>query len=464
MKAQGAGLEVRGLTVSYRTDSGPLDTVREVSLSIAPGEIYGLVGESGLGKTTLARAMVRYLPANGHVTAGSVRLDGQELLELPGREMRRTWGSRITMVHQDPNTSINPSMPVGEQIAEMARVHLGMSRARAAAKAVEMLGKVRISDPQTVARRHAHQLSGGQLQRVLIATALTTNPRLLIMDEPTTALDVTTEAVILDLVRELLSEYRSAVLYIAHNLGVVARLCQRVGVMYAGQLMEEGGVRAVFKHMLHPYTLGLLGSVPRVDADKHAVTLATIPGYIPRPDRLPEGCIFAPRCPGAREACRAARPSLREVQDAGQGGTEGPHLSACRRWQAMREAPESFSAPQSPRKSSAAGVGPMVLEASRVRKYFPVSGAGLRELVRRGRPVVRAVDDISVQVRKGLTLGIVGESGCGKTTLARCIAGLERASAGRFELEGLELPRSVSRRSREALRRLQMVFQNPEPP
>jgi peptide/nickel transport system ATP-binding protein len=459
---EGAGLEIRGLTVSYQTESGLLDTVRSVSLSIAPGEIYGLVGESGSGKTTLARGVVRYLPANGRITGGSVRLEGIQLLELSREEMRRTWGSRITMVHQDPNAAVNPSMLVGDQIAEMARVHLGMSRAQAAAKALEMLGKVRMSDPGTVARRYAHQLSGGQLQRVLIATALTTNPRLLIMDEPTTALDVTTEAVILDLVRDLLAEYRTAVLYITHNLGVVARLCHRVGVMYAGELMEEGSVQGVFKQMLHPYTLGLLGSVPRVDVNKRDIVLNTIPGYIPRPDRLPRGCIFAPRCPGAESPCRVERPALKVAEGPTAGRSPGGHLTACRRWQALRRAPEAFKVAQKRRKLSEATEGPVVMQASGVRKYFPVSRVGLMQLIRHGRPMVRAVDDISVRVCQSLTMGIVGESGCGKTTLARCIAGLEQASAGTFELEGQELPRSVSRRSRSALRRLQMVFQNPD--
>ena len=452
--AEGAGLEIRDLTVSYRTESGPLHTVRGVSLSIAPGEIYGLVGESGSGKTTLARAVVRYLPANGRIDGGSVRLDGVELLELPRRRVRSIWGARITMVHQDPGAAVNPSIPIGEQIAETVRVHLGMSRRQAAAAALEMLSRVRMPDPAAAARRYAHQLSGGQLQRVLIAIALSTNPRLLIMDEPTTALDVTTEAVILDLVRDLLSEYRTAVLYITHNLGVVARVCRRVGVLYAGELVEEGPVRDVFKQMLHPYTLGLLGSVPRVDVDKRDIVLNTIPGYIPRPDNLPAGCVFAPRCRGAEDACRTARPPL--------VAAEAAHLTACRRWQALRRSPGEFAALQKRREFVEPAAGPVVLEANNVRKYFPVSRVGLLELIRHGRPRVRAVDDISVRVRKSFTMGIVGESGCGKTTLARCIAGLEEATAGEFLLEGQPLPRTVARRSPALLRKIQMVFQNPD--
>jgi peptide/nickel transport system ATP-binding protein len=452
--SEAAGLELSNLTVTYDTEMGPLHTVRNVSLRIAPGEIYGLVGESGSGKTTLARAAVRYLPANGRVSSGAVCLDGVNLLEMSREQVRRTWGAKITMVHQDPSASVNPSIVIGEQIAEMARVHLGMNKKAAWAKAIEMLNKVRMPDPEIVARRYAHQLSGGQLQRVLIAIALTTNPQLLIMDEPTTALDVTTEAVILDLVRDLLLEYETAVLYITHNLGVVARLCDRVGVLYAGELMEQGSVRQVFKQMLHPYTLGLLGCVPRVDVDKHDIVLNTIPGYIPRPDRLPSGCIFAPRCQMAEDACRAARPPL--IQ--GEPG----HMTACRRWEELRAAPERFVPPPRGRDYVHREQGPVVLEASNLKKYFKGSRVGFSALWSRTRPTVRAVDDMSVRVRGCFTMGIVGESGCGKTTFARCIAGLEEASGGEIRLEDTRLPYAVAKRPRPLLKKIQMVFQNPD--
>jgi len=454
--AEATGLELRDLTITYDTEAGPLDTVRGVSLKIAPGEIYGLVGESGSGKTTLARAVVRYLPSNGRIKSGSIHLDGLNLLSLNKQAMRQVWGYDITMVHQDPNRSVNPAMQIGEQIAEMARVHLEMSKADARSKSIEMLKQVRMPDPARVARRYAHQLSGGQLQRVLIAIALTTNPRLLIMDEPTTALDVTTEAVILDLVRDLLSQYKTAVLYITHNLGVVARLCDRVGVIYAGEMMEQGPIRGVFKEMLHPYTLGLLGSVPRVDFDKQDIVLNTIPGYIPQPDNLPGGCIFAPRCRGAEEACRAARPPL-----AAANGESG-HMTACRRWQALRAGPEEFATLQRKRGYREPTSGDVVLEAREVKKYFPVSRVRLWDILRGRRPVVRAVDDISVRVRKSFTMGIVGESGCGKTTFARCVAGLEKATAGEIFLENQKLPPDVSKRPADLLKKIQMVFQNPD--
>jgi peptide/nickel transport system ATP-binding protein len=334
-----------------------------------------------------------------------------------------------------------------------------MSKRDAQAKAVDMLAKVKMPDPEAVARRYAHQLSGGMLQRVLIAIALTTNPRLLIMDEPTTALDVTTEAVILDLVRELLHEYRTAVLYITHNLGVVARISNRVGVMYAGELMEEGYVRPVFKQMLHPYTLGLLGCVPRVDARSRDVTLNTIKGHIPRPDQLPPGCIFAPRCPLMIDACNAARPPLVEA--------EPDHRSACIRWQELRDNPGQYArAAQQEERAGAAGgerdATDVVLEARHIKKYFPVSRLGLLDTLRGKRRFVRAVDDMSLRVRSGRTMGIVGESGCGKTTFARCIAGLEEATAGEMELTGKPLPYRVEQRNVNQLQQIQMVFQNPD--
>jgi peptide/nickel transport system ATP-binding protein len=455
-KSGHSGLELRDLTITYDTEAGPLDTVRNVSLHIVPGEIYGLVGESGSGKTTLARAVVRYLALNGRIKSGEVLLDGVDLREKTKQEMRRIWGSDITMVHQDPNNSVNPSMPVGDQIAEMVRVHLKMAKSEARRKAVEMLSWVRMPDPATVARRYAHQLSGGQLQRVLIAIALITNPRLLILDEPTTSLDVTTEAVILDLIRDLLTEYQTAVLYITHNLGVVARLCHRVGVIYAGEMMEQGLVRNLFKETLHPYTLGLLGSVPRVDVDKRDIVLNTIPGYIPQPDNLPAGCIFAPRCRGAEEACRAARPPLIDAD--GETG----HITACRRWQALKDAPEEFITPLPKEEFIEPTTEDIVLEAQGVKKYFPVHGIRLGDLLRGRKPVVRAVDDISIRIRKSFTVGIVGESGCGKTTFARCIAGLEKATAGEILLEQEKLGASVSKRTAEQLKKVQMVFQNPD--
>ena len=450
-------LEVTNLEVIYDTDAGSLNTVRNVSLQINQGQVYGLVGESGSGKTTLARAVVRYLPKNGRVPTGSIKLNGVDLLHLTKEDMRSVWGSQMTMVHQDPSAAINPSIRIGEQIAEIARLHLGMSRPEADEKTLEMLDLVRMADPAAVAKRYAHQLSGGMLQRVLIAMALITNPQFLIMDEPTTALDVTTEAVILDLIRELLDQYHTSVLYITHNLGVIARISDRVGVMYAGEILEEGPISEVFKSSLHPYTRGLLGCVPRLDANKEEIELYTIPGYIPRPDNLPDGCIFAPRCKMVVESCQLERPTLLDA------APQVKHQTACFRWADVeKELGERVHTPKGAPSEIYSSETAMVLNASRIVKYFPISGGGLASLLKREAKVVKAVDDISVRVLDGFTLGIVGESGCGKTTLARCIAGLEEATSGEIFLEGEPLSRKLKKRSREQLKKLQMVFQNPD--
>ncbi len=444
-------LDARNITVTYKTEKGPLDTVRDVSLKICSGEIYGLVGESGSGKSTLARAIVRYLPENGYLKSGELELGDTNLLSLTKAEMRRVWGGRITMVHQDPNAAINPSVMIGEQIAEVVRTHLHLSKQEAKDKALEMLTKVRMADPEEVARRYAHQLSGGMLQRVLIAIAMATNPELLILDEPTTALDVTTEAVILDLIGDLMREYDTAVLYITHNLGVVARVCNRVGVLYAGEIMEEGSISQVFKNKLHPYTRGLLGCVPRVDVNKKDISLKAIPGFIPRPDQLPPGCVFAPRCELVEEACREARPALKDI--------ENGHLTACRRYEALKGYGDVIADTREAHEE--AGYGELVLEARNIKKYFPVPG-GMALFSKSKKQEVKAVDDISVRMRHSFTMGIVGESGCGKTTFARCIMGLEEATSGEIELEGELLPYSVAKRTRDTLRKMQMVFQNPD--
>jgi peptide/nickel transport system ATP-binding protein len=272
------------------------------------------------------------------------------------------------------------------------------------------------------------------LQRILIATALTTNPQFLIMDEPTTALDVTTEAVILDLVRDLLREYQTAVLYITHNLGVIARICDRVGVMYAGELMEEGSIQQVFTHQLHPYTLGLLGCVPRIDMSKLDIDLHTIPGHIPRPDALPVGCIFSPRCSITEDSCHLKRPTLFEV--------ERGHYTVCGRWADVEKSINESSSRDKAKQAINQQEASLLLDARNIEKHFKLQKRGLSNLMAWKPAVVRAVDNISIRVRKGATMGIVGESGCGKTTFARCIAGLVEATSGDIVLENEALIRS----------------------
>ncbi|MGH7263468.1 MAG: ABC transporter ATP-binding protein, partial [Candidatus Rokuibacteriota bacterium] len=301
-------LQLDELSITYATRAGDVRAVRGVSLALERGQAYGLVGESGCGKTSIALAIMGYLGRNGRVEGGRVLFDGQDLVTKSEAELRVLRGSRISMVYQDPLASLNPCLTVGAQLAEVLTVHRGLGRRGARAACLAMLEQVRMPDPPAILGRYPHQLSGGQQQRVVIAMALLAHPDLLVMDEPTTGLDVTVEATVLDLVAELRRQLATAILYISHNLGVIARVCDRVGVMYAGELMEEADTHTLFLTARHPYTRSLLLCVPRADADRSAQRLTAIPGQVPRLTALPAGCVFEPRCGFAGEACRAARP------------------------------------------------------------------------------------------------------------------------------------------------------------
>ncbi len=290
--------EIEGLSVVYRTESGILPAVRDVSLAVEPRETLGLVGESGSGKSTLALGAIGYLPRNGSVVAGSARLGSVDLSSLSRRELRHVWGSQIGLVSQNPQGAFNPSLTIGRQLDEMGRRHLDLGRRAARESSLAMLRRVDMPDPRSVAASYPHQLSGGMLQRAAIAMALLTGPDLLILDEPTTALDVTTQALVLDLLEELREEFSTAMLYITHNLGVVARVCDRVAVMYAGQVVEQGAVADIFGHPLHPYTINLLNCVPRLRSGH-----AEQPGWPPSRERCPAWTI----CPSVVPSPPAAR-------------------------------------------------------------------------------------------------------------------------------------------------------------
>jgi peptide/nickel transport system ATP-binding protein len=446
-------LEIRGLSVAYETEAGPLQAVRDVSLVIQRRESFGLVGESGSGKSTLAMGAIRYLPGNGRVTQGTVLLNGVDLMSLPARDMRAIWGRKIAVVYQSPGNALNPTISIGRQLDEVARLHLGMDKRAARERTLEMLSKVKMPDPESVAARYPHQLSGGMVQRSVIAMALMTNPEVLIMDEPTTALDVTTQAVVLDLVADLKREFESAILYITHDLGVVARVCDRVGVMYAGEMMEEAPIGGLFKRPLHPYTLNLLGCVPHFTLGRRRRALTTIPGFIPRLDELPRGCIFAPRCQFSEQACRVVQPPLMEATEA--------HETACRRWPVVPPPKEHLQMAAEELPEEKAGEEVRLIEARDVKKYYPAQGGGVFGEHDRGR-VVKSVDGMTLWVNKGRTLGIVGESGSGKTTMARTVIGLVAPTSGELDLEGEPLAPTTEKRPREVLRRIQMVFQNPD--
>jgi peptide/nickel transport system ATP-binding protein len=450
-------LNIDNLTVAYRQGGKWLDAVRNISMRIHSGETYGLVGESGSGKTTLVMAVMRYLGENGRVQEGEIELGGTRLLSLSQTEMRRVWGKKITLVPQNPQSSLNPSIRIGEQLAETLRYHQASNNTSAVKRSIELLEMVHLADPVRVANSFPHQISGGMQQRVMIAMALSTEPLLLILDEPTTSLDVTTQAVILDLVRELIKGRQTAALYVTHNLGVVAQVCDRVAVLYAGELVEDAATGDLYHRPLHPYTRGLLDSVPRLGETKSAVQLRAIEGQIPPLGERPSGCVFMPRCPLAVEICNQ-RPTIYDSQPG--------HRSRCHRWEEILngEVSSRQPAPQLEANEPKNGSQPAgnVLVVNDVEVHFPVRRS-LDEVLRGEPPhVVRAVDGVSLEIQRGQTLGLVGESGSGKTTIARAVAGLVEKTSGSINLLSMPLPKDLSHRSLETLKHLQMVFQNPE--
>ncbi|WP_051940005.1 dipeptide ABC transporter ATP-binding protein [Phaeacidiphilus oryzae] len=493
-------LQVEDLTVRLNTSRGAVRAVTGVGLRLAAGETLGLVGESGCGKSMTGLALMGLLPGNGRTEAGSsVRLDGRELLGLPERQLRSVRGNEVAMVFQDPMTSLDPTKTIGYQVAEPYRLHRGASRREAAERAAEMLALVGLPRPAERLGDYPHQLSGGLRQRVMIATALVCEPRVLIADEPTTALDVTVQAQILELLGELRARLGMAMILITHDMGVVAGHADRVQVMYAGRTVESAATATLFSGMRHPYTAGLLASIPRLGA-RRDVPLPTIPGMPPDLVSPPAGCAFAPRCARASATCAEAQPPLSgeprhlfacfhpvgaELPDAGPQPDRRPRPQAsaglgARFPAALISAPEGqeIQGPEGPgggtegadqrrgelRDRPAAGPQPAaaevplaprgpepppLLEVVDVVREFGAGGRGRR---------VHAVSGVSLTLRPGETFGLVGESGCGKSTLGRVIVGLERPDAGEVLLHGR--PLSALRR-RGPRRDLQMMFQDP---
>jgi len=461
----GPVLKVDNLAVAYKVRGGEIEAVHEASFEIYRGESHGIVGESGCGKSTVAWAIVNFLGPNGYVKRGSITFLGQELVGKSEEELRQLRGDQIAMVFQDPMQALNPSLRIGDQMAEVLTVHRGISREEAEARCLHMLERVYMPDPANVLRRYPHQLSGGQQQRVVIAMALLNNPALLIMDEPTTALDVTVEAAVLDLIAELQRDFDTAIMFITHNLGVVARVCDKVGVMYAGEMVERGTVEEIFSRPRHPYTQGLLRCVPRLGMNKAESILYPIRGRVPPPNARPFGCVFAPRCDYARERCLQEKPRLRPVS-AGVGES----VSEVRCHFAEEIDPDQWRPPLDLELPIAAtppavssNTGEPLLRIEGLRKYYRVQGNALRDVLGLGaKRYVKAVEDVSLSVPKGITLGIVGESGCGKTTLVKTIIGLEEPSAGKMHFLGFDITNGINKRDVRLIQEMQMVFQNPD--
>jgi oligopeptide/dipeptide ABC transporter ATP-binding protein len=448
-------LEVSGLRTVFSTQDGEVHAVNGVSFSLRPGELLGVVGESGSGKSVTMMSLLKLLPMPpARIVEGSVKLMGRDLLRLPENELRDVRGGSVGFVFQDPMTSLNPVLTVGYQLIEPLRVHMGLSKTAARTRAAELLALVGIPQPAARLNDYPHQFSGGMRQRVMIAMALACDPKVLIADEPTTALDVTIQAQILDLIRELRRELGMAIVWVTHDLGVVAGIADRVMVMYGGQVVEMAPVEALFADPRHPYTRALLETLPSLDGER-TERLRSISGQPPHLGAPPSSCPFAPRCRHVMDRCRAQNPALRPVS--------GGHDVACW-WDATTDAPAwPMRWRGTPVPEAATALRPATETEALVRvegltKHFPI----LAGLLRRQVGVISAVDDLTFDIRKGETLGLVGESGCGKSTAGRTILRLYEATAGRILFEGTDIASLSGEALRRMRPRMQMIFQDPQ--
>jgi len=446
-------LEITDLRTDINLKQGVVHAVEGVSIHVETGETLGIVGESGCGKTMTALSIMQLLPTGGHITGGSITLSGQEISSFSADDMRRIRGNEIGMIFQDPLTSLNPTMTVGKQIAEAVKLHRGVSNEQATDRAAEVLNLVGLPQAKERMTEYPHQFSGGMRQRVMIAMALACEPKLLIADEPTTALDVTIQKQILELIDDLRQRLGMAVILVTHDLGVIAGRADRVAVMYAGKIAETTDTATLFGNPRHPYTEALFQSLP----DKAAETkerLYSIPGIPPDLMNPPKGCRFAPRCRYATDQCRAEDPEL--------GGETVGHRFACffpvgePEWSRTKRTVEHVG-PRLPELAPPAGDASVLLNVEHLVKDFPVTrGAVLQRRV----GSVSAVADVSFAIRAGQTLGLVGESGCGKTTIGRLVVGLEQPTGGAINFDGKDLARSSGREYRRERRDIQLMFQD----
>ena len=450
-------LECKNLCISYYTRKGEVEAVVDFNLKIQSGEAVGLVGESGCGKSTVALAIMQYMGRNGAIVSGEINFMGQNICNLKEAELRKIRGKDIAMVYQEPMASLNPSMKIGKQLVEVPVQHEGISYQEGYQRAATLLSEVNLPDPESMMARFPHQLSGGQQQRVLIAMALLSRPKLLLLDEPTTALDVTVEAGIVDLIRGISKKYGTSLLYISHNLGLILETCNRITVMYSGQAVEHGSIKQVFDEMRHPYTRGLFASIPLPAADRYEHPLVPIRGQLPLPQERPKGCYFSPRCDFFQKGtCDKEKIPMEKVGEAGHDD----HVVRCARhseidWEKYK--PEGI-------KQLPCEKGEEILVVKDMKKYYEIKDRSLSALMRGGSSTkyVKANDGLSFSAHEAETVAIVGETGCGKSTLAKVLMGLECASSGSIKIRGKDIASlPVQQRDPQMIGMLQIVFQNP---
>jgi peptide/nickel transport system ATP-binding protein len=448
-------LVCKDLCISYYTRAGEIPAVVDFSLTVKPGETIGIVGESGCGKSTVAMAIMQYMGANGGIKSGSITFKGRDLTQLSENELRRIRGSEIAMIYQEPFASLNPSLKIKTQLMEVPLTHENISRDEARRRAVQILSDVNLPDPERMMESYPHQLSGGQQQRVVIAMGLLSNPSLLLLDEPTTALDVTIEAGIVKLVADISKKFGTSQIYISHNLGLILETCDRVFVMYSGEVVEEGTIDSLFTWPKHPYTHGLFACIPLPTADKNAAPLRPIRGQLPLPFERPRGCYYHPRCDHFKPGlCDLERIKMEYVED-----SAADHRVRCLRYKEIdhrREAPGGEA-------KEAIKLGKQVLKVDGMKKYYEVRDSSLRALFT-GKRIrqVKANEELNFTAREGETVAIVGESGCGKSTFAKVLMGLETSTEGEVRHNGKEISEvAVRDRGAKQISSLQMVFQNP---
>ena len=452
LEYDGPILEIEDLSISFFTRLREIPAVMDFSVVVQPGEAVGLVGESGCGKSTVALGVMQDLGVNGRVVGGNIKFKGRDLAEMSDEELRDIRGNEIAMIYQEPMASLNPAMKVGRQLMEVPMIHEGVSEEDAYKRALEVVTDVKLPDPERILKSYPHQLSGGQQQRIVIAMALMSKPALLILDEPTTALDVTVEAAVVDLVKDLGKKYNTSMLFISHNLGLVLETCDRICVMYSGEAVETGSIEDVFDKMQHPYTQALFRSIPLPGANKNARPLVAIPGNFPLPHERPEGCNFGPRCDYFQEGlCNQGNIPMAVIEG------DDRHFSRCIRFKEI-----DWNAPiTASNANEKVAPGKVILRMDNLKKYYEVAANALFGNSGEKR-VVKANETLSFEAREAETLAIVGESGCGKSTFAKVLMGLETATDGQILLDGQNIEKTpIENRATKTVADVQMVFQNP---